>query len=55
MSGDHDKSSIKQEHSIHRQTGLKFKEEINEIQHLQQSFVRWHCNLRRFEKQTENN
>jgi len=45
MSGSHGKSSIKQEHAIHRQIGLKFKEEINKLLHLQHRFVRWRWNL----------
>jgi len=41
MSGGHGKCSIKQEHSAHCQIGFKFIEEIDEILHLQHSFVRW--------------
>jgi hypothetical protein len=49
----HGNSNIK--NSIHSKIGLKYKEEINEIRHLQHIFVRWRWNPRRFEKQTANN
>jgi hypothetical protein len=33
------KSSIQQEESFHQQTGLKLKEEISKVLHLEHSFV----------------
>ena len=33
------KNNMLQEDSFHHQTGLKFKEEITKVMHLEQSFV----------------
>ena len=45
-------SSFQQVDSFHQQTGLKFKEETNNVLHLQYSFV-WYWNLDTLESRSE--